>query len=160
MCYVRGRTTACGLTCCFMLGADQSRRVTGRSGRNIWVGQAPVTEPGRELALKRQRLGEISLEERDEQGEQQEVVRPQLEQRDVVVGAQGIALRIGEAQPGAPLAPVAVQDHVRLLRLPPGHGAARVPAVALDQVRVTVDGEQELVDQVLAHEAPSGYQVK
>jgi hypothetical protein len=121
-----------------------------------------VAEPGRELPLEGQRLGVVALEQGDEQGQDQEVVRAHLEQRDVVVGGQRLPFGVGEPQPGAALGARAVEDSVGLLGLPPGHGAARVGAVALDQFRVPVDGVQELVQQVLAHCAatPFGYQVK
>src|ERR1700728_599043 len=63
-----------------------------RSGRYIWVRHLPVTEPRRKFALERQRLRVIALEHRDEQREQQERVCPELEQRDVVVPAERVAL--------------------------------------------------------------------
>ena len=53
------------------------------------------------------------------------------------------------------------QDDVGTLGFPPGDGAARVFAVALNQLWVAVDGEKELVEEVLAHAfTPFGYQVK
>src|ERR1700683_2363944 len=131
-----------------------------RSGRYIWVRYLPVTEPRRKFALERQRLRVVALEHRDEQRQQQERVCPELEQRDVVVPAEGVAFGVGELQPGAALRRRAVQDHVRPLGLPPVHRAAGVLAVALDQFRVAVDRVEELVDQVLAHQEASGYQVK
>src|SRR3984957_9754372 len=132
------------------------------SGGNVGVGQVPVAEPGRVLALEGQRLVVVPLEQRDEQGEGQEVVRAQLEQPDVVVGGQGLPLVAGELQPGAAFRARAVEQQVGLLRLPPSDRPARVFPVALDQGRVAVDGVEELVDEVLAHRAavPSGYQVK
>src|SRR5580704_800803 len=129
-----------------------------RSGRYIWVRHLPVTEPRGKFPLERQRLRVVALEHRDEQRQQQERVRPELEQRDVVVRAECVPFGPGELQPGAALRDV--QDHVRPLGLPPVHRAARVLAVALDQLRVAVDRVEELVDQVLAHEEASGYQVK
>src|SRR6478752_2346272 len=78
-----------------------------------------------------------------------------------VLPLEGQRLGVVELQPGAALGPRAVEDHDGLLGLPPRHGAARVGAVALDQLRVAVDGVQELVQQVLAHAStPFGYQVK
>ncbi len=46
------------------------------SGGDVGVGQAPVRQPGRVLELESQRLGVVTLEHRDEQGQRQEVVRP------------------------------------------------------------------------------------
>src|SRR5271166_5911062 len=71
------------------------------SGGDVGVGDAPVAEPGGELALERQRLGVVPLEQGDEQGQQQEVVRAELEERDVVVRRQRLPLGVGELQPGA-----------------------------------------------------------
>ncbi|MGD0935203.1 MAG: CopD family protein [Streptosporangiaceae bacterium] len=131
------------------------------SGRDVGVGQVEVGQPGREVALHAQRLRVVPLEHRDPQGQGQERVRAQLEQGDVVVHRQRIALLLGERQPRAGLTGDAVEDLVRLPGFPPGDRARRVGAVPLHQLRVTVDGEQELVDQVLAHSpAPAGYQVK
>src|SRR5450755_3895945 len=86
-----------------------------RSGGNVRVGQVPVVEPGRVLALEGQRLLVVPLEQRDEQGEGQEVVRAQLEQLDVVVGGQGLPLVAGELQPGAAFRARAVEQQVGLL---------------------------------------------
>src|SRR5580704_890869 len=133
-----------------------------RSGGDVGIGHGPVAEPGRVLPLEGQRLLVVPLEERDEQGQRQEVVRPEFEQRHVVVRGQGLALGGGEFQPGAALRARAVEEQVGPLRLPPGDGAARILPVALDQFRIPVDGVEELVGEVLAHRAaaPSGYQVK
>jgi hypothetical protein len=95
-----------------------------RSGGNVGVGQVPVAEPGRVLALEGQRLLVVPLEQRDEQGEGQEVVRAQLEQLDVVMGGQGLPLVAGELQPGAAFRARAVEQQVGLLRLPP-RGSSR-----------------------------------
>src|SRR5581483_3076242 len=107
----------------------------------------------------------IALEQRDVEREGQERVRPELEQLGVVMSPERFAFGIIKGQPRAPLPLVAVQDEVGLLGLPPGHGAARVRAVPLDQLRVPVHGVEELVQQVLAHISsppipPRGYQVK
>lgn len=58
------------------------------SGGDVWVGQAPVAEPGRVLALEPQRLRVVALEQGDEQGQREEAVRTQFEQLDVVVRGQ------------------------------------------------------------------------
>src|SRR5580693_3073220 len=71
------------------------------SGGDVGVRQVPVAEPGGVLALEGQRLVVVPLEQRDEQGEGQEVVRAQLEELDVVVAGQGLPLVAGELQPGA-----------------------------------------------------------
>src|SRR6267154_439220 len=81
-----------------------------RSGGDVGVGQVPVAEPGRVLALEGQRLLVVPFEQRDEQGEGQEVVRAQLEQPDVVVGGQGLPLVAGELQPGAAFRARAVEQ--------------------------------------------------
>ena len=112
----------------------------------------------RDLVLQRP---VVALEHRDEQREREERVRAHLEQRDVVVlGAEpsrSSSVNASQVDPRR----CAVEDPVGHLGLPPGDGARRVLAVALDQRRVAVDGEEELVQQVLAHaSAPSGYQVK
>src|ERR1700684_1234460 len=137
--------------------AGQVESAAARSGKisggNVGVGQVPVAEPGRVLALEAQRRVVVPLEQRDEQGEGQEVVRAQLEELDVVVAGQGLPLVAGELQPGAAFRARAVEQQVGLLRLPPSDRPARVFPVALDQVRVAVDGVEELVDQVLAHRA-------
>jgi hypothetical protein len=95
----------------------------------------------------------ITFEHRDEQREGQERVRPHLEQGHVIVLAQRSTLVLVEGQPGAPLIAVAVEDPVGHLGLPPGHRAGRIGPVALDELWIAVDGEQELVQQVLAHDA-------
>ncbi len=51
----------------------------GPLGRDVWVRQCPVAEPCGELALECQRLVVVTLEQRDEQGQQQEVVAPECE---------------------------------------------------------------------------------
>src|ERR1700735_1484138 len=73
------------------------------SGSDVGVGDAPVPQSGGELALERQRLVVVLLEQGDEQGQQQEVMRAELEQRDVIMGRQGLPLGVGELQPGAAL---------------------------------------------------------
>ncbi len=104
----------------------------------------------------------IALEHRDEEGQRQERMRPQLEQPRIVVRRQRLPLDVVEAQPGGRLAAVTAEDAVGVLALPPLHRGARLLAVALDQLGIAVHGEQELVQQVLAHAPapPSGYQVK
>ena len=54
-----------------------------------------MAQPGGELPLEGQRLCVVPLEQRDEQGQQQEVVRAELEQRDVIVRGQRLPLRDG-----------------------------------------------------------------
>src|SRR5262249_61104678 len=80
----------------------------GSSG-DVGVGHAPVAEPGRVLPLEAERLGVVALEQRDEQGQREEVVAAQLEKRDEGMRGQGLPLGVGELQPGAALAPGAVE---------------------------------------------------
>ena len=88
-------------------------------------------------------------------------MRSQLEQLDVVIRRQRLALFVGKLLPRAAFDLGQVQDDVGPLGFPPGDGAARVFAVALNQLWVAVDGEEELVEEVLAHAStPFGYQVK
>ena len=71
---------------------------------------------------------------------------------DVVVGGQRRALGVVERAARWTASP-AVQLRMRLACSASHHAtvAARVLAVALDELGVAVDGEQELVQQVLAH---------
>src|SRR6478609_4446798 len=130
------------------------------SGGDVGIGQRQVRHRGtvRPLVFER---SVVALEHRDEQRQRQERVRTQLEQSDVVVLDQRLAFVRRELLPGAVLRGRAVQQLVRDLGLPPGDRAGRVRAVPLHQVRVAVDGEQEFIQQILAHaRAPFGYQVK
>ncbi|BFO17922.1 hypothetical protein SHKM778_43100 [Streptomyces sp. KM77-8] len=95
----------------------------------------------------------IAFEQGDEEGEGEERVGAEREECRVVMGREGLAFRVLEPQPGRRLRADAVQEGVGLGGLPPGDGGARVVPVALDQLGVTVHGEEELVHQVLAHAA-------
>src|SRR5690606_11027525 len=152
-------------------GASRSANTGGRphsrisaartSGRDVGVGKRHVRQLPRVLPLKPEWLVVVALEHRVAQRQREERVRAQLEQPRVVVPGEGGALVVVEAQPGARLAPVAVEDAVGLFPLPPRDGLLRLVPVALDELGVAVDGEEELVQQVLAHlPAPFGYQVK
>src|ERR1035437_5329535 len=130
------------------------------SGRDVGVGQLDVLHgPGvRQLVLQRP---VVTLEHRDEQREGEKRVRAELEERHVVVLADGQAFGGGEGQPGGPLRRMAVEQGVGHLPFPPVQRPARVLAVPLDELGIAVHREQELVQQVLTHlNAPSGYQVK
>jgi hypothetical protein len=120
-----------------------------------------MLQPRGERQLVGERLGVVAFEHRDEQRQRQERVRAQLEQFDVVVAGQRRAFLVGEGQPGAGLAAVAVENSIGAFQFPPGDRSVRIVAVSLDQQGITVDGVQEFVDQILAHAgAPFGYQVK
>src|SRR5439155_12599621 len=118
---------------------------------DVRVGQRPVLELSRVLALEPQRLRIVTLEQGDTERERQEMVRSQLEQLDVVMRRQRLALFVGKLLPGAAFAIRQVQDDVGPLGFPPGDGAARVFAVALNQLWVAVYAVEELVEEVLAH---------
>src|ERR1035437_7931417 len=62
-----------------------------------------------------------------------------------------MAFLLSEGQPGRGLTGDAVQQLVGSLGLPPRHGCRGGRSVPRDKFRVAVDGEQELVQQVLAH---------
>ena len=120
-----------------------------------------MAEPRRVLALKSERLLVVALEHGDEESQRKEGVGAELEQLHVIVSGERLPLLVREDQPGRTLLLVAVQDQVRPPPLPPLDEAARVLAVALDQLRVAVDSEEELVEEVLAQRlSPPGYQVK
>src|SRR5437870_13791632 len=97
---------------------------------DVWVGQRPVLEFPRVLALESQRLRIVTLEQGDTERERQEIVRSQLEQLDVVMRRQRLTLFVGKLLPRAAFHLGQVQDYVGPLGLPPGDGAARVFAVA------------------------------
>src|ERR1035438_5070450 len=120
------------------------------SGRDVGVGQLDVLHgPGvRQLVLQRP---VVTLEHRDEQREGEKRVRAELEERHVVVLADGQAFSGGEGQPGGPLRRMAVEQGVGHLPFPPVQGPARVLAVPLDELGIAVHREQELVQQVLTH---------
>jgi hypothetical protein len=111
--------------------------------------------------LHGERFGVITLEHGDPESQGEERMRTHLEQRDVIVSSERTTFGVGESQPGRGLTGVAVQDLVRLLGLPPGDQAGWILPVLLHQQWIPIDGEQELVEQVLAHAStPFGYQVK
>src|SRR5579863_5856878 len=127
---------------------------------DVRVGQRPVLELARVLELEAQRLRVVTLEEGDKERERQKIVRSKLEKLDVVMRRQGFALFIAKLLPGAAFGLGQVQDDVSSLGLPPCDGAARIFAVALNQNGIAVDGEEELIEEILAHaSAPFGYQV-
>src|SRR5262245_60516633 len=131
------------------------------SCRDVRVRQRVVRQLAGVLQLEAQRLGVVTLEHGDKEGERQERVGAQLEQSRVVVGGQCGALVVLELQPRGRLAQVAGEDPVGLAGFPPLDRPLWIIAVALHQVRVAVDGEQELVQEILAHAGtPLGYQVK
>jgi hypothetical protein len=103
----------------------------------------------------------ITFEHRDEQGQRQKRMCTHFEQGHVIVLLECPALLVVERQPGAALVIGAVQDLVGHLPFPPGHRLRGGCTVALDQLGIAVDGEEELVQQVFAHPtAPFGYHVK
>src|SRR5262249_22781491 len=101
-----------------------------------------------------QRLVEVALEHGDPQGQGEKRMSPQVEQGDLVVRTQGRALLVSEGEPGRRLTAVAVEDPVGLVGLPPGDRPFWIVTVPLDQLGVTVDRKEELVQQVLTHESP------
>jgi hypothetical protein len=112
------------------------------------------------ILLVPERFVVVALEHRDEQRQRQERVRAQLEELRVVVPGQRFAFLVVEGEPCALLGVDAVEDPVRLFGLPPRDRADGIGAVALDEFRVAVDREEELVQQVLTHRRSPGYQVK
>ena len=98
-----------------------------------------------------ERLVVVALEHRDEQGQRQEGVGAEREEGPVVVPGERGPFRVVEGEPRRPLVGDAAEQPVGLLGLPPRHGADRVLPVALDERRVAVDGEEELVDQIPTH---------
>src|SRR4029453_10956222 len=139
------------------------RTAARTSGRDVGGRERQEAErcAVRPLVLKRP---VVSLEHGEEERQGEDRVRPHAEQRHMVLLDQRLPLVVGEREPGAGLAGVAAEQSVRHGPLPPRHGAGRVLAVPVDEIRVAVDGEEELVQEVLAHadapSAPFGYQVK
>ncbi|HEX7736339.1 MAG TPA: DnaJ C-terminal domain-containing protein, partial [Ktedonobacteraceae bacterium] len=134
---------------------------TDRSGGDVRVRQRPVLEFCRILALEPQRLRIVTLEQGDKECKRQEMMRSKLEKLDIVMHRQRFALFVGELLPRAVFALGQIQDNIRPLGLPPDDGPSWVCAVALNQLRVAVNREKELVEKVLAHAStPFGYQVK
>src|SRR5205807_5319949 len=105
-------------------------------------------------------LSIVTLEQGDTERERQEIVRSQLEQLDVVMRRQRLALFVGKPLPRAAFNHGQIQDDIGPLRFPPGDGSARVFAVALNQLWVAVYAIEELVEEILAHAStPFGYHV-
>src|SRR6266699_2359037 len=127
---------------------------------DVRVGQRPVLEFPRILALEPERLRIVTLEQGNKERERQEVVRSKLEKLDVVMRSQRFAFFAGKLLPRAAFDLRQVQDDVGSIGFPPGDCAARVFAVAPNQLRVAVNGEEEFVEEILTHAStPFGYQV-
>src|SRR5947209_19991057 len=117
---------------------------------DVRVGQRPVLELPRVLALEPERLIIVTLEQGNTERERQEMVRSQLEQLDEVMRRQCLALFVGKLLPRAAFDLGQVQNGVGPLGFPPGDGTARIFSVALNQLWVAVDGEEGLVEEILA----------
>src|SRR5580692_3266542 len=131
------------------------------SGGDVGIGLvAPVGEALRVLKLEAERLVVVAFKHRNEQRQCQERVSAHSVERGEVVGAQGLALLIVEREPGRSFRGVTVDDVVGLLAFPPADCLGRLGAIPLDELGVAVDGVEELVQQIAAHLAASGYQVK
>src|SRR4051794_19691054 len=124
------------------------------SGGDVGVGKREVLHrlAVGDLVLQRP---VVALEHRDEQRQGQKRVGPHLEQRDVVLLDERASFVVGEGEPGRALAAVTVEERVGHLLLPPRHGAGGIGPVSLDQFGIAVDGVEELVEKVLAHDNAS-----
>jgi len=90
-----------------------------------------VLEFPRILTLEPQRLRIVTLEQGDKEGERQEMVHSELEQLDVVMRRQRLALLVGKLLPRAAFDLRQVQNNVGPLGFPPGNGAARVLVIGV-----------------------------